>query len=311
MIKRNLFTKDDFSPIYIALGFFDCLHAGHRRLAETVKRQAKAAGVKSALLTFDNNFFQTLGKNGKLIYTYDERLIILEELGLEQVVYCTFDKQFMNMSGEEFLKALFALNIRGIVCGFDYTYGCDRCDHDKLRRACADKGIDFTVIDAVETDGVKISSTLIKSILTSGDIETANILLCRPYLISGSVTSGRGEGTKLGFPTANIQVPDEKLELSGVYAGIAEVLGKKYGAIVNCGAKPTFNIGQVGIEAHLLDFSGNIYGKDIRINLISRLRKIEKFPSKDALSQRLRQDVEACRLALAAMQISSFKRFPT
>ncbi|MBQ8433876.1 MAG: hypothetical protein IJX23_03625, partial [Clostridia bacterium] len=202
------------SPIVIALGFFGCMHKGHVQLLDQAKKLASQTNSKIALFTFSNNHLKVLGKDVKQIYTFDERCKVYQKLGVDVLVTAEFDEQFKNTNGANFLKTLSSYNLQGVVCGFDYTCGSDRqncqfvCDYFK--------DIPVSVVDAVCKDGVKISTTFVRNLLTQNDIERANQLLSQNFFFDGIVVHGRGVGKNLGFPTANIQVDSDKFLPVGV-----------------------------------------------------------------------------------------------
>ena len=204
----------------------------------------------------------------------------------------TFDKQFMNMSADEFLQILTRYTIKHVVCGFDYTCGRDRKDSNYVKNYLANLGIGCTIVDEVMTDGVKISSTLVRKLLLENNVEGANRLLFQPYFVTGVVEHGRKVGRLMQFPTANLAVSPEKLLPTGVYGGVANVDGKTYRALVNVGGKPTFNLEQNSVEVHLIGFDGDLYGKILTVELTKFLRNVQKFDDKQSLAEQIKLDME-------------------
>ena len=282
-------------PIVITLGFFDCMHKGHVALYDVARQVANANNALCALFTFSNNHFEVIGKAVKPIYTFEERLDIYKNVGLDVVVSATFDKDFMNLSADDFLQVLSKYNIVHVVCGFDYTCGRDRKDSTYVKEYFAKLGIGCSIVEEVVTNGTKISSTLVRKLLLENNLQTANSLLSQPYFVTGIVEDGRKVGRLINFPTANLKIAAEKLLPVGVYAGKADVEGKTYRAIVNIGAKPTFDVDTNSVEAHLIDFEGNLYGKKLTVQLTKFLRNITKFESKEDLASQLKQDLESAR----------------
>ena len=280
------------SPIVIALGFFGCMHKGHVQLLEQAKKLASQTDSKVALFTFSNNHLQVLGKNIKQLYTFNERCKIYQNLGVDVLVTAEFDEKFKNTSGTNFLLTLSTYNLQGVVCGFDYTCGSDRqncqfvCDYFK--------DIPVSVVDAVCKDGVKISTTFLRNLLANNDIERANQMLSQPFFFDGVVVHGRGVGKNLGFPTANLQVDDDKFLPEGVFAGNAIVGASSYRCIVNVGSKPTYDIAERTIEVHIINFDCNLYGTQLSINITKFLRPICKFCDAEQLVQQLKIDRENC-----------------
>lgn len=283
-------------PFVIALGFFDCMHLGHRALLDEAKNIADKNNCLVAMFTFSNNHFKVLGKDTKLIYTLEERQQIFEDLGVDLTVCAAFDKNFMAMKSEEFLGRLFSYDIKGVVCGFDYSCGSDIARSGDVVRYCNDKGVECHVVGEVTVDGEKVSSTLVRNLLSGGNVEKANKLLSQNFFICGTVVHGRGVGHTIGFPTANVEVPGDKLLPVGVYGGHVYIDGLRHKAIVNVGSKPTFGVDSQTLEAHILDFAQDIYGKHIKVSLVEYLRGISKFQGVEQLCNQLRQDLERVKL---------------
>lgn len=295
MKNINLFKGYD-KPISLALGFFDCMHIGHRKILETVKDTAVKTESETALLTFENNYFKTLGKSEKLVYTFTERKNLLENLSLDVLVSCVFDQNFMNLNSDEFLHILDKFDIRAIVCGFDYRFGFDKADVYKLEKYCISKRIHFYIQSPVTHDGVKISATEIRKTLNAGRIDLVNFYLGDKYFILGEVEKGRGVGRALGFPTANISFDDDKLLPQGVYIAETVLDGVKYDAVVNIGGKPTFDIDKPTVEAYISNYNADLYGKKIKISLVKYLRPIQKFSDEKELAKQIQKDLSEVNL---------------
>ncbi|HPG92242.1 MAG TPA: riboflavin biosynthesis protein RibF [Clostridia bacterium] len=290
MKNINIFKGYD-KPISLALGFFDCMHLGHRKILDTVKETAGKTGSETALLTFENNYFKTLGKNEKLVYTFSERENLLQSLSLDVLISCIFDQNFMNLTSDEFLFILDKFDIRAIVCGFDYRFGKDKADVYKLEKYCISKRIHFHIQSPVTHDGVKISATEIRKALNADRIDLANFYLGDKFFIFGEVTEGRGVGRALGFPTANITFDDDKLLPLGVFAAETVLDGVKYNAVVNIGGKPTFGIDKPTVEAYISNYNADLYGKKIKISLLKYLRPIHKFSDEKELAKQIQKDL--------------------
>ena len=280
------------TPVAIALGFFDCIHTGHGLLVCTAKEYAASNGFESALFTFCNDPSELLGGE-KQIYDFKERAAALENLGLDNLVYADFDGNFAALTPEEFLNLLTDnLNVKAIITGADYTYGKKARGNVKtLEEFCLDRGIELIIKPFMTVNGRKISTSDLKNFVKNGDIATLNSLLCEPYFMIGEVERARGVGKTLGFPTANICVADGKLPLAdGVYATVLYADNKAYASMTNVGAKPTFDVKSFSIEANILDFAGDLYGKTVKLSFVSRLRDVKKFESADALKRQLAYD---------------------
>lgn len=282
-------------PIVLCLGFFDCMHTGHMRLLEAAKSIAAKRGAKVALFTFCNNHFDMLNRPNKLLYTFDERISLYQNSGVEVVVFSRFDSEFMAKTGAEFLQLLSKnFNLEGVVCGQDFTCGSDLMTAKKVqgffKKACS-----VQVVSLVKTHFTKVSSTLIKQLLTDGNVQRANTYLSEPFYFVGAVVHGRKVGQSLGFPTANLQIPPDKLAPTGVYSGVVKVDGVKYKAVVNVGVAPTFNVKTPNVEAHLINFRGDLYGKTLKVSLMKYLRPIQEFSSSEALAKQLKKDIAGCK----------------
>lgn len=292
-MKRLALTSHYDAPIAIALGFFDCIHRGHRLLVQTACDYAcEHKGVQSALFTFSNDPSELLSRQ-KQIYSFEDRAVALEALGLENLIYTDFDSEFAHLKPLEFLELLVSsLNIKAIIVGSDYTFGkCAEGDVSLLSEFCKKHNINLIVKDFEQYDGKKISTSKLKDLVREGNIEVLNKLLSEPYFITGQVEHSRHVGTKLGFPTANIRIPDSRMPLaSGVYATVLHTDGKQYISMTNVGAKPTFNIDSYSVEAFLLDFDGDLYGKTVKLSFVARIRDIIRFSSPDTLKQQLEKD---------------------
>ncbi len=275
-------------PIVLCLGFFDCMHVGHVKLLEQAK---KLANAKVALFTFCNSHFETLRRPSKLIYTFNERLDIYQSLGVDVTINAKFDADFMALTGKAFLQEISKYNLRGVVCGADFTCGSDLFNATSVKEYLRDI-CPVEIVDLVKKDGQKVCSTLIRKLLCENKIQEANSYLSQPFFFLGTVEHGRMVGRNLGFPTVNLNIADEKIAPVGVYGGQVTVDNEKFLAIVNVGNVPTFGIDKQTVEAHLINFDRDLYGKQIKIALTSYLRPIQKFENAEALTQQLKKDIE-------------------
>ncbi|MGN1039871.1 MAG: riboflavin biosynthesis protein RibF [Candidatus Fimimonas sp.] len=289
-MKTVSFGENFTSPIVLCLGFFDCMHLGHVQLLNRAKQMAKN-GEKVALFTFCNNHFQTLNKPTKLIYTFAERLSLYQSLGVDVVIGAHFDQSFMSLSGREFLDKLKNYNLQGVVCGEDYTCGRDLTNATQVQ-AYLQNVCEVQIEQLVNCGGQKVSSTLVRKLLAENNVEQANEFLSQPFFFEGNVVEGRHVGRNIGFPTVNVELSEEKLAPLGVYAGVVQVDEKRYKAVVNVGNTPTFCQTTAKVEAHLLHFCGNLYGKKVKISLVKFLRIIQKFSDGEQLARQLKKDVE-------------------
>lgn len=290
--------KDSYNqkPIAIALGFFDSVHIGHREIISKCRDIAAVKGYASAVMTFRNNPHQNLNKATDLIYTYEERLKVLRLLELDLVINSVFDDAYMRTSADDFLQHLkHNFNIAYIACGKDYRFGhFGKGDVNLLSAFCKANGIELFIAPDVYNDDIKVSTTKIREYLINGDINNANKLLFTRYFIDGTVTHGNKVGKMLLFPTANIDISSQKLKVQdGVYVTCTTVHGKKYLSVTNYGKKPTFNDLSYKIETHILNFNKDIYGENITIEFINKIRDTKKFTSVEELKMQISMDIKA------------------
>lgn len=282
-------------PVVLCLGFFGTMHKGHVELLNRAKMRARMVGARVALFTFDNNHLSVLKRDETVVYTYEERLSIYRSLDIDYVITANFNDSFKKLSGNEFLSLLTDYDLDGgIFCGFDYRCGSDRLDALGIRKYFKQtKDYPVYIVEQIDVDGEKVSTSLIKKYLADNQIHKVNDLLTESFFVQGNVIHGRGVGKTLGFPTANVAVPAEKLLPVGVFAAGTVINGKEYRAIVNIGDAPTFGVGRKALEAHVINFSGDLYGKALKISFTKFLRPITKFNSAQELIAQLARDKEA------------------
>lgn len=287
----------------LTIGVFDGVHLGHQKLIGTLIVQAAERDLLSGVVTFNRHPKRVLAHQSNLarLVTVDERTRLLKDLGVDIVIPLTFTQNFAQLNARQFVLLLIEhLNMRGLIVGPDFALGRGREGNvDKLKELGKDLGFTVEAVEPLLLDGMIVSSTSIRQALGAGDMETASKLLGRHFRLHGLVESGRERGQTLGFPTANISVDsDQALPVDGVYATLSYVDGKVYRSVTNIGTRPTFN--EVGrtVEVFLMDFCGNIYGKELMIELIHRLRGEIKFPGPKELVAQINKDIEQVRVWL-------------
>lgn len=284
--------------VTLALGQFDAMHVGHVQLLQECKKY----NAKVAMFTFTGNPRGMLGGDGKQIFTFSERLMRMQRLGVDVCIHAEVKPDILNMSGEEFLSGLFQrFNIERLVIGADYRCGKNASyNSSDIVEFSKKKGVAVSVIELLNVEGRKISSTHIRGLIECGNVEEVNKLLSQPYSISGRVVEGRSAGKGiLGFPTANIEIPSDKIVLKeGVYMTKVRYLNVDYPSITNVGRHPTFDDYHYNVESFILDFDGNLYGKDIETVFIKRLRDTVKFENADALKRQISEDIARIRREL-------------
>ena len=291
----------DFSieePSVVTIGKFDGLHVGHQKLLHLVCEKKKD-GVKAVVFTFDVPPGAKLsGKGMDTLVTNEERCQMLEEQGIDYLIECPFVPEIMSMEPERCVEEVLVgrLKAKYIVAGTDCGFGHNRRgDYKLLQKLAPTYGYEVDIVEKVQYQGRDISSTYVREEIARGNMELANFLLGYTYRISGKVEHGNHlGGTKLDMPTANLFPPEHKLlPPNGVYATKTVVDGKRYEGISNIGTKPTVSEGNArGIETFLFDFSGDLYGKNITVELYTFERPEMKFASLDELKVQMHKDME-------------------
>ncbi len=289
-------------PSAVTIGSFDGVHRGHQALIGGMVAAAETRSLAPVVVTFDplpKQFFR--GGEPLLLCDVEERLARIEALGVAGAVVLRFDAALASLPAADFVTRLVeTLRLRLLWAGPDFAVGRGReGDLDFLRRAGLELGFDLQVAPPFFWRGVVVRSTRIREALRRGELKLANDLLGRPYALRGVVVRGLQRGRQLGFPTANIVPPPERLVPAlGVYLCRAWVGGRIYPALTNVGRRPTFDHGGVTVEAHLLDFEGDLYGRQLALSFLHYLREERRFASAEALAAQIRADVEQARQLL-------------
>lgn len=287
---------------YLTIGVFDGVHKGHRYLFRELLETASGKNLTPLVMTFWPHPRLILnGSSEKLKYltTLSEKIYLMESVGITNLLVLPFDERIHNMSACDFVKEILIrqLGAKGLLMGYDHRFGKNREGDYEHISACI-KDMDFQVdrMDALVVDGSKISSTRIRDLLWEGKAEDAAGLLGYPFMVNGVIVGGEKLGRSLGFPTANIQLMDEHklLPRDGVYITRIKISGKIYYGMLNIGIRPTVAeaVPKKTIEVHLFGFHGDIYGQDVQINFLKRLRNELKFPAIEALRKQLVKDRE-------------------
>lgn len=293
----------------ITIGAYDGVHLGHQAVIALVRERAQALGALSIVLTFDRHPASVVRPESapKLLTDPEQKLEMLAATGVDATVMCHFGPSRAVESPEDFVRELLVdrLNARCVVVGSDFHFGHQRRGNVALLRSMgAQLGFDVEPVDLVaRVDGVNepVSSTAIRRALAGGEVEVAGRLLGRAFEVRGVVAKGDQRGRTIGFPTANVIMPDSVcLPADGVYAGFYERPdGTVHACAINLGRRPTFyeHADHSLLEAHLLDFNGDLYGESAKVKFVGFLRSERKFDGIDALVAQLKADVEATRLA--------------
>jgi len=293
----------DFHPPHFSVvtsGTFDGVHLGHQKILRRLQELASSKQGETVLLTYwphPRLILQPQDKSLRLLSTLSEKVKLLEEMGVDHLIILPFTEELSQMSSDDFIRSILVEKIqtKTLVIGYDHKFGKNReGSFEYLQSHSHLFGFAIEEISRQDVDDLGVSSTKIRTALAQGDISTANKYLGRPYDLSGQVVKGQQIGRSLGFPTANIQIADDYklLPRDGAYAVHAEVNSIQYKAILNIGDRPTVDGEKKTIEAHLIDFEGDLYGQELRVYFQEFLREEKKFESLDALKNQLVVDRE-------------------
>jgi len=297
-------------PSLVTVGSFDGVHLGHQHLLGAMQRTARHRGCQSVVVTFRPRPQAVLFPQRRHydLSTQEEKCVLLAQLGIDVTVVLRFTHELAQVSAAEFVAGLVThVRMHELWIGPNSALGRNReGDATRLRQLGQEMGFSVRVVDPLICDGEVVSSTRIRQLLQSGQVRHANTLLGRYYALSGPVTRGATRGKKLGFPTANIAVPHGLiLPPRGVYACFACVQGQRWPAVANIGVRPTFSDQQLTVEAYLLNFTGDLYGHLLRLELVEFLRAERQFDSVDALVAQIGED------ARLATQLLEQERMPS
>ena len=305
-------TADMERGAAVAFGFFDGLHCGHQQLLETLMKTAQENGYVDVVHTFSNHPLSILGDgHPPMLFTSEEKWQALRAFGVKHVCMVPFTRALSQLTYKAFMKSLMhTIPIREVVVGFNYRLGVDReGTTDKLAELGKELGFSVTVVPPVLYEGKPISSTRIRGLLHQGDLKSATAMLGRPFSISGKVGKGFQLGSQIGFPTANTAyLPDKVLVPNGVYASLSVCDGMVYPSITNVGSRPTVSsLGQINIETHILEFSGDLYKKVLEVRFLEKIRDEQAFPSTEALSAQIKADIERAKKIHARIDVDYSK----
>ncbi|OGW30227.1 MAG: riboflavin biosynthesis protein RibF [Nitrospirae bacterium GWC2_42_7] len=294
-----------FKNSIITLGNFDGLHLGHQELIRMVTERAKETGAVSMVITFRPHPLKILApeKCPPLISIYEEKIEFFEKLGIDVLVKIPFTMEFSSMPPRDFAKNILGdlLGAKEIFVGYNYRFGKGREGNiQKLREFGNEFGFTVREIEQISFNSEVISSTRIRQLLGEGEVEDAAKLLGRPYAITGVVVKGDGRGKLIGFPTANIASKHMIIPADGVYAARILARDKYYDGVLNIGMRPTFNKHETTIEAHIFDFNEDLYGEEISLFFIKRIRDEKKFANVEELISQIKKDINIAKTVLAS-----------
>ena len=279
----------------VTIGNFDGVHKGHQVLIEKTATYAKARGIKSAVFTFLNhpiNYF--VPEKVKNIFDEKEKERLIEGFGIDYLIDIPFDKAMTQISAEQFVVKILKdkIHAKKIVVGHDFTFARNKEGNVKvLKELGHEYGIEVEIVQPIKINGIRVSSTFIRELISEGRVDEIPQYLGTPYVIEGEIIHGKANGRKMGYPTANISLKDQIIKpKNGIYASRVIIDGKKYFGATNVGMNPTVNGKYLSIETNILDFDEDIYGKRVRIEFLEKIRDEKKFESLDELRKQLDLD---------------------
>lgn len=284
--------------LVLALGFFDSLHKGHEDLIGRTKALARDIGAKSAVFTFAGNPYFVKAEDRNVVLTFDERVKKLLDMGVDYVVSAVPTKAFFAMDRQEFLDGILReYNVVGFASGTDYAFGKGALGNaDYLSEYATQKGLTYASVPLTVLNGEKVATRDIVRHITDGRVDEASYLLGYGYFLSGEVRRGRGDGKRSCVPTVNLDFGTEKVvPARGVYATETEIDGQVYCSVTNVGHHPTYQDFTENVETFVLDFDGDVYGKEIKVSFKKYIRDITAFSSPDELRARILKDAEISR----------------
>lgn len=283
----------------LSLGKFDGVHRGHDLLLENLF-QKKKEGLSAVIFTFNIPPRQNVEHAMQhVLTTNEEKMHLLEQLGVDYLIECPFTREIMCMEAQDFVRKIVReLHVKCFVVGDDFHFGHNRCgDYHMLRDMAEELGYEVIVVKKIKEDERDISSTFVREEVELGHIEKANHLLGYPYFVCGKVEHGKEIGRTIGIPTINLLPPKEKLlPPFGVYVSKVLIDGKEYHGVTNVGRKPTIaGENPVGVETHILDVAQDLYGKEVKVEFLKFVRPEQKFDSVESLKNQMQQDVATAK----------------
>jgi len=303
-IEQELANINPQGETLLTIGVFDGVHTGHRYLLETLQQRAAEKNLLSGVVTFSPHPQSVLHPHNQLpsLSTLEDRVRAFQELGIKIIAVLTFTPRVAQLSAREFISLIKKqLRMRGIMVGPDFTLGRGgEGNIDLLRALGREMKFSVEVIPPYTIDGEVVSSTLIRQALVQGDMRKVERLMGHYFHLRSKVITSDKRGRVLGFPTANLDIrPQQALPGNGIYATIAQVDGKKFPSATNIGIRPTFGEGEKTVETHLLNYKDDLYGKDIRVEFVQKLRDEQRFPSSEELKVQIEKDVREVEAILA------------
>ena len=303
-IEQELTSAIPQGETLLTIGVFDGVHSGHRYLLGKLTEQAAQRDLFSGVVTFSPHPQSVLDPRNQVPWLtgLEDRVGVLKELGVNIVTVLTFTPEVAKLSTREFISLIKKnLIMCGILVGPDFALGKDKEGNiDLLRSLGCEMGFSVDVMPPFVINGETVSSTLIRRALAEGDMRKVTELMGRHFYLEGEVITAEKRGRVLGFPTANLDVkPQQALPGNGIYATIAQVEGRHFPSATNVGIRPTFGTGEEMVETHLLNYEGNLYGRNVRVEFVQKLRDEQRFPSSEELKTQIEKDVREVEAILA------------
>ncbi len=303
-ILRN--TKEIAQPLpypVVAIGNFDGVHQGHQTIFRQAVELAKAKNGHSIVLTFEPHPLSVIDPQRlpAMLTTFEKKLALIEASGIDTAICVEFNREFANQSAREFVETVLVKEIgaKEVIVGFHYAFGRGREGSPEcLKELGNELGFQTHIVAPVTAGEELVSSSQIRKLVESGDVQKAGRFLCRSYSITGRVAKGFNLGKDLGFPTANIETGNQQIPGRGVYAVEILIDGKEYQGVANIGTNPTFERKQLSIEVHIFDFDQDLYGQEIETLFVEKIRGEVKFPSAEALVKQIRRDIQSAKSIL-------------
>lgn len=314
-IFRNVdeITEKLPSPV-VTIGNFDGVHLGHREIFRRVKREAARLGGVSAVISFIPHPLKVLGlrKELRLISTYAEKELLIEASGIDYLLTIPFTAEFAAISAESFVRDVLVgrIGIRKLIIGNDYAFGRGReGDVAMLRRLGEELGFEVEALEQIACNGIIYSSTAVRRMIAEGNVRDVVRFIGRHFSVGGRVVHGRHRGKGLGFPTANLETEKELIPKAGVYAVKVKIDDVIHDGACNIGDNPTFGNERETIEVFIFDFEGDIYGREVRVYFVDRVRDEQRFPDPEALREAIAGDVRRCREILSGVAIIEYQEY--
>jgi riboflavin kinase/FMN adenylyltransferase len=297
LVEEELAELSSKKDMLLTIGVFDGVHLGHKYLISQLKEHARQQNLLSGVVTFRQHPLEVLVPETRLphLTSVAEKVNLLKNEGVDAVITLSFTPELAQLSAGQFVGLLKKyLRMRGLVIGPDFALGRNReGDADTLRTLGQDMDFSVTVVPPVRINGEVVSSTVVRSALVNGDMKKVISLIGRSFSLQGRVTSGASRGLELGFPTANLEIdPTQTLPAEGVYATWAYIDGKAYQSMTNIGKRPTFDDKGRTVETYILNYQGNLYGRELKIDIIERLRGEKRFDTVEELKKQIAEDVK-------------------